>query len=539
MKSRFYDSKLPTLVHAVVGLMAAVLTVQADPPLPEAGLDKADYAGGASISFQPGVQPGIRETTTDFKPGPLPSSRWQSRDIGAVGAAGSFNLAGSVFTVAGAGADIWNKADAFHFVCQFLPGDCSITARVLNLRNTAGWAKAGVMIRETLDPDAQYVINFLSPENGVALQCRNGPAADASGLTVNPELSAPGWLRLVRAGNVFTAFASVDGVTWTRTGTTSIAMSSNVYVGLAVCSVANETLCQARFDNVSYSSVVAMAAPSGLIHRYSFGETSGTTAHDSVGGADGTLQGSAHFDHHGHVMLDGTSGCYVSLPGQLLAGLTNVTIEAWVTNELAPDNMPLFSFDDGTQSGVGEGYLRYVLHDQNGDRTFLELASSAGSPLIATSPGLGGQSVHVTCVYNSGAGTAEVYINGVSEASQPVSVSLDNVSPKAASLGRSPWGDDPSLVGAFDEFRIYAKALLPADIVATQTAGPDALPETTVALTVTQGDGKLLFSWPATGGYALESAPEGGAVWTPPPSAPAGQVTLSNFSPALNFRLHK
>ena len=32
---------------------------------------------------------------------------------------------------------------------------------------------------------------------------------------------------------------------------------------------------------------------------------------------------------YGHVVLDGTSGTYVSLPGNFLAGLSNVTIEAW------------------------------------------------------------------------------------------------------------------------------------------------------------------------------------------------------------------
>jgi len=84
------------------------------------------------------------------------------------------------------------------------------------------------------------------------------------------------------------------------------------------------------------------------------------------------------------VVLNGTSGTYVSLPGNLLAGLSNVTLEAWVTNAVSPDNVALFSFDDGLQDGVGGGYLRYVLHDQSNGRNFLELASGSVSPFAAS-----------------------------------------------------------------------------------------------------------------------------------------------------------
>ena len=105
-----------------------------------------------------------------------PSSQWLTEDVGAVGATGSFGLTNGVFTIQGSGADIWYSADAFRYVFQALTGDCSITARVVNMQDTAGWAKAGVMIRETLDPASQYVINFMSPVNGTALQQRAAPA---------------------------------------------------------------------------------------------------------------------------------------------------------------------------------------------------------------------------------------------------------------------------------------------------------------------------------------------------------------------------
>jgi alpha-L-fucosidase len=476
-----------------------------------------------------------------------PSSDWLTEDVGAVGAAGSFSLTSNVFTIQGSGADIWYQADAFRYVFQALNGDCSITARVLNMQDTAPWAKAGVMIRETLDPASQYVINFISPVNGTALQQRYGTASSASGVTVSSGLAAPYWVRLARTGNVFRAYAAPDGVNWTLTGTTKVAMNSNVYVGLAVCSVDNGTLCQAQFDNVTFStSAVVVSSPlPALIHRYSFNETSGTIAHDFVGGANGTLQGDAQFNGIGQVTLPGSRGSYVLLPGGLLNGLSNVTIEAWVTNAVSPDNVALFSFDDGLQDGVGGGYLRYVLHDESNGRSFLELASSSGSPLIPGYPGLGGQYVHVVCIYSPAGGYAIIYTNGTLETSQSVSTPLSAVSTNAAALGRSPWSSDPWLAGAIDEFRIYSGELLPADIAAAQIIGPNVLLTTNVSLVVSQGNGTLAFNWPVAGSdFTLEWSPTLGrdAVWTVVDVTPAivgtnNQVVVTPTNATMFFRL--
>jgi regulation of enolase protein 1 (concanavalin A-like superfamily) len=63
--------------------------------------------------------------------------------------------------------------------------------------------------------------------------------------------AAPYWVRLVRAGDTLTGSISPDGVTWTSVGSTSIAMASNVSIGLAVTSHANVVLCTSVFDNVA------------------------------------------------------------------------------------------------------------------------------------------------------------------------------------------------------------------------------------------------------------------------------------------------
>jgi alpha-L-fucosidase len=544
-------------------------------------------------------------------PAAAPSGNWLTEDVGAVGATGSFGLTNSVFTLQGSGADIWYSADEFRYVFQAMNGDGSITARVLNLQSTANWAKAGVMIRETLDAASKYVVHYLSPANGVALQQRASTGGSAAGVSNPTGVAAPYWLRLVRAGDTFTAYDSPDGMTWSVVGTTMVNMNAVVYAGLEVCSVNDGTLCQAQFDNVvltatnrpaapgsllavagdrqvtlswntiygatgynvkrspagngAYSTVATNVAnhtftdanltngttyyyvvsainaggegtnsaavgamPAGnlsllLLHRYRFNETSGTNCADSVGGAgwSGTLQGGAQFNGQGQVTLTGVSGTYVKLPGNLLAGLTNVTIEAWVTNAASPDNVALFSFDDGLQDGVGGGYLRFVLHDSGNARNFLELASSSGSPKLACSQGLGGQTVHVACVYNPAAGVMAIYTNGVLEVSQASSVPLSAVSTNLAALGRSPWSGDPWLAGSLDEFRIYNGALTASQIAAAQALGPDQLPATVgpsvpAGLTAAAGSARVVLAWSAASnatGYNVKRAPFSGGAY--------------------------
>ena len=179
--------------------------------------------------------------------------------------------------------------------------------------------------------------------------------------------------------------------------------------------------------------------------------------------------------------LDGTSGCYVSLPGGLLSGLSVVTLEGWCYNWSTPDNVCLISFDDGVgqgQYGKGTGYLRYVIHDQSNARSQFEQASQSGNSELLAYPGLGDQSVHVVCVYDTVRKIQSIYTNGVLMSSfvgtlQPLSL----VGTNAGAIGRSPWWNwgDPWMSGGVDEIRIWNGALDPLQIAASDAAGPDTV----------------------------------------------------------------
>jgi hypothetical protein len=66
---------------------------------------------------------------------PLPTP-WVNQDIGSTGLLGSASASGGVFTVSGAGGDIWGTTDAFQSVMQPITGDVQIITRVTTIQNT-------------------------------------------------------------------------------------------------------------------------------------------------------------------------------------------------------------------------------------------------------------------------------------------------------------------------------------------------------------------------------------------------------------------
>ena len=188
---------------------------------------------------------------TPTPPPTLPPG-WSHQDIGAVGAAGSasLNTATSTYSVKGAGADIWGTADAFHYAYKPMTGDGVVVARVATVQNTNAWTKAGVMIRETIDPSSTQATMFVSFSKGAVFQ-RRTITAGTSTSTAGPLVAAPYWVKLERIGSTFNAYSSPDGVAWTLVGSDTIAMGANVLVGFAVSSHTTTTAALATFDNVT------------------------------------------------------------------------------------------------------------------------------------------------------------------------------------------------------------------------------------------------------------------------------------------------
>jgi hypothetical protein len=198
------------------------------------------------------------EANATPKPTTLPGP-WLDQDVGVatswngdpadVGWPGSASFGGGLYTVSGAGVDIWNNADSFHFAFRAVAGDCTNIVLVASLQNTDPWAKAGLMLRETLNQDSANAFIAITAQNGGLFSYRSASAASSASFGQSG-LTAPYWVKLVRLGNTFTAFTSPNGSTWTQTGSTvTIPMAGTVLVGLAVTAHNNTQLNTATFGN--------------------------------------------------------------------------------------------------------------------------------------------------------------------------------------------------------------------------------------------------------------------------------------------------
>jgi phospholipase/lecithinase/hemolysin len=205
---------------------------------------QATYGTGQTVSSS------ATQVSVTPPPGSVPPAPWNSLDIGEVGQTGStYYTSNQVFIVSGSGSDIWDVADAFEFAYQPFSGDGSIIAKVTSIDNTDGYAKAGLMLRETLDPGAANVLAYLTPSSGTGFQNRLS-TNDFSAFTFGNSAAAPYWFKLERLGTNFNGYGSMDGTNWTALGSAAIQMGTNIYAGLAVTSHNNLLLNTASFANV-------------------------------------------------------------------------------------------------------------------------------------------------------------------------------------------------------------------------------------------------------------------------------------------------
>jgi len=298
--------------------------------------------------------------------------------------------------------------------------------------------------------------------------------------------------------------------------------------------------------NAPALTVTVVPLNATLVHRYSFSETSGTTASDSVGGADGTLIGTAAFNGSGQVVLDGTVGSAVQLLPGILTNYDEVTIEVWATFPGAVNNFAnLFAFGN-TDDILGSSF--------NGDGyDYITCSPHTGAGTVAANfgqgdPGNAGEfandaamtgvldnttNVQVVCVWHPFASTSALYTNGTLVASIS-SIWNDLTDPVAYEgngsiirwqlhedplnyIGESLYTGDPGLLANIDEFRIYNGPLTAAQIAADNALGPNQLRGTSTSVSLSINGNDPVITWPTTSALVqLQSSPTlgPGAVWT-------------------------
>jgi hypothetical protein len=216
------------------------------------GFSKYSEAELALTAVRDWTEEGVAELSLWFRGNPASVGSFVEGPVG-------------TYTMTGSGVDIWNDADEFHYAFKTLTGAGTIEAQVLSVGNTDPWAKAGVMIRETLDAGSKFAAVYITPGNGCRYQARidTDIAATSDTGVVTAEqtaITAPYWIKIDRdfAGN-FRCYYSSNGTTWTSMSWNpqNITMSSNVYIGLAVTSHNAGATCQGKFSNVRTTGTVS------------------------------------------------------------------------------------------------------------------------------------------------------------------------------------------------------------------------------------------------------------------------------------------
>jgi uncharacterized repeat protein (TIGR03806 family) len=181
---------------------------------------------------------------------PTLPKNWTFADIGTHGSAGQASYLNGNFNLVAANDDIWGTADSILFASRPLTGDGQIIAHVASLQYTDPWAKAGVMFRADVSAGAKYAFMAVTGSGGSVFQWRP-ETGKASRNTDGPPLNIPHWMKLIRSGNIFTGYVSLDGHDWRRVDSMTFPMNKTISVGLGLSGHNISALNSTLFDNVT------------------------------------------------------------------------------------------------------------------------------------------------------------------------------------------------------------------------------------------------------------------------------------------------
>ena len=176
----------------------------------------------------------------------LPSP-WLTGTIGAA-APGDATVSGDTYTVKGAGLGPAGTADQLQYALRPASGDVEVIARLTTLGGSTGEARAGITIRAGVGASSAHATMLGTVLSGWEFR-RRLTAGEKTYRTAGPAGRAPGWIRVVREGDLFSGYFSPDGSNWLLVESDRIPMPATVYVGFVVSSDGPSTLATATFGN--------------------------------------------------------------------------------------------------------------------------------------------------------------------------------------------------------------------------------------------------------------------------------------------------
>lgn len=172
---------------------------------------------------------------------------WSSLDIGEVSLPGTASAAngGADYTIKGSGkigasGDGLHSADSFHYMYREVPGDAELIGSV-GFQSPSEYddgAKAGLMIRQSLDDDAPFAMMTVMKEKYYGTRIHLLVRSAQGGLVVSEaqrELELPALMKIAKYGDEIKGYVSKDGgAEWEEIGSVPFETAAPVYMGMAV-----------------------------------------------------------------------------------------------------------------------------------------------------------------------------------------------------------------------------------------------------------------------------------------------------------------
>lgn len=160
-----------------------------------------------------------------------------SGDVGNCKLSGSmqYDKQTNVYTLTGAGTNMWGTSDEFFMAWKKLTGDFTLSAKIaFEGDGVDPHRKIGLIIRESLGGDAAYADVAVHGDGLTSLQYRKTKGAETEEV-VSPR-KAPGYVLLQRTGNKITIKTDSGKYPADTDAEISIGLPATCYVGLFVCS---------------------------------------------------------------------------------------------------------------------------------------------------------------------------------------------------------------------------------------------------------------------------------------------------------------
>jgi hypothetical protein len=417
---------------------------------------------------------------------------WTNTNIGTVTYAGAATEQNGQVALSAAGSAPTGTTDSLFLRSRQLTGNGEIVARVQHLVNTSTSARLGVMVRESTSNNARMAAMFLAPSASFSsvsnLTSFNYRPTNTVGTVTTAGIAPAWWVRVTRSGDVFTAYDSPDGATWTQRGAPqTLAMTADTRIGLAFSSANTTELSLGIVDNVRVTGAIENNGPlveAGTNSSVATGVAlalAGSITDDGLPGDPGSVQaswslvsgpGTATFAEASAAATTVT----LSTPGTYVLRLTANDGEVSTSDDVtitatAPVVSVIATTPTATEAGLTPGQFTVTRTGTSGALTIhFTIAGSAGESIDFASIG-----TQITIA--DGSASALIAITPLADtlAEGPEAVSLSLTTDAAYTLGvpataEVTLADLPIDQWRFDQFGAEANNPLLADL----HANPDA-----------------------------------------------------------------